>query len=258
MSILFASLIFEASLRTKPQPEAEMNLKHIVLLVLLGGSVCTTLFTAELLDFSLKTMGFGWTTSYLFPRILMFVLAIAFSYFMLKAFGTGRGRVFKIITTVVVIGVWIGGYLAINPPYLDDMNKRGTEIAASKYANSSTVAIINEKHPGFEGVIFIAAPSCGFCKGTAPKMSLLQSREPGADVLTLLCTSDGADIARFEEESGVTDLEFVLPSDLNDAVQLCQGSFPSYLYFKDGNVVHQWHNEEFGYPALTWIENGLN
>ena len=103
----------------------------------------------------------------------------------------------------------------------------------------------------------IASPSCPHCMVAANKISLLKARNPKRDVKVLMYTLTQEKIDDFISDSGVDDLDYKLTENENALLALCQGKFPSFFYIKNKKVVHKWNNRELGYPALDWIEAGL-
>lgn len=85
----------------------------------------------------------------------------------------------------------------------------------------------------------------------------MQKRVPELDVIVFVFTEDSSSVQAFKKDTGVDELSFLAVPKPKVSIELCLGKFPTFLYFKNGKVVHRWFNAQFGYPALDWIESGL-
>ncbi|MCF8465082.1 MAG: hypothetical protein K9G41_09580 [Flavobacteriales bacterium] len=218
--------------------------------------VCLGIITFKsdyLIQLGLVSLNFGWMLSYLFPKVLVLTIAsvlIAVVWPMIRLSGG-----YRFLIGFLILGLSAGGYLLVNIPYVE-WGKTGTDMT-DEMAGNPIESYLNLNHPGFDGVVCLALPSCSHCEVAVPKLALVKKRVPDLDVLVFVFTDDSSRVGSFQKNTGVENLPFVLAPDPANSSVLCQGSFPGFLYFKNGKVVHRWFNSEFGYAALDWVESGL-
>jgi hypothetical protein len=78
------------------------------------------------------------------------------------------------------------------------------------------------------------------------------------DVAIFLAAKDSASLDYYIEETGASELDYFLVQDPEGMHELSRGSYPTFIYIKNGKIIHRWSNDNLGYPALDWIESGLN
>ena len=76
-------------------------------------------------------------------------------------------------------------------------------------------------------------------------------------IIQFIFSLDSAKIDNFIQETGASNLTYILAPDEKGTLELCQGRFPTFFYLKNNNVIHKWDNNNIGYPAYDWIEDGL-
>lgn len=211
-----------------------------------------TFKSGPMLDMGLTNLGLGWMASYLLPRMSVLVLTILLALLLWPA---TKALKFRILLTILVLGIGIGGYLIVNPPYIR-WTKQGTDMTA-EVGGHPIEAYLNEHHPGFDGVICLALPGCPHCKTAIPKLALMQQRVPDIDLFVFVFTEDSAKVTSFKQYAGVDHLPYVAVPEPKQSIRLSRGRFPAFLYFKDGKVVYRWSNNQFGYPAFDWVEAGF-
>ena len=192
-------------------------------------------------------------SSYLFPKVLLIILTAVLSWIVWPAFHTWKRL--QPLGALLIFSLAIGCYLIVNPPYIE-WNKKGTDMTAALLGNP-VAQYLHKNEPSFDGIICLALPGCPHCEVAIPKLALMQQRKPDLDVMVFVFTEDDAQVANFQKDCGVESLPFKAVPDPNNSIELCQGKFPTFLYFKDGKVVHRWFNWEFGYRAFDWVEAGL-
>jgi len=216
--------------------------------------IATTTFRSDLLiEYGITDLNWGWMASYLFPKALVLALTtllIVALWFKLQPLGR-----YKFVGALVLFGLSIGGYLLVNTPYIEWI-KKGTDMT-SESASNPIEEYLNQSQPNFDGVICLALPGCPHCEVAIPKLALMQKRVPEIDVIVFVFTKDSSRVKSFQEDTGVDVLPFLAVPDPNNSIKLCEGKFPTFLYFKHGKVVHRWFNWQFGYPACDWVEWGL-
>ncbi len=219
--------------------------------------VCLGVITFKsdyLIQLGIASLNFGWMTSYLFPKVLVLAVAsvlIAIAWPMIRL-----SNGFKFLIGFLILGLSVGGYLIVNPPYIE-WTKTGTDLT-DETSGIPIEEYFNQNWADFDGVVCLALPGCPHCEVAISRLSLVKKRVPELDVLVFVFTEDSSRVGSFQKKTGVDELPFVMVPDPATSSVLCQGSFPGFLYFKNGKIVHRWFNDEFGYPALDWVEAGLN
>jgi hypothetical protein len=223
----------------------------LLLVVCLG---FITLKSDYLIYLGITSLSFGWMTSYLFPKVLVVTVAFVLIAIIWSMLRMSIG--YKFLIGFLILGLSVGGYLIVNPPYIE-WTKTGTDLTDAT-SGIPIEAYLNQNQPDFDGILCLALPGCPHCEVAVSKLALVKKRVPKLEVLVFVFTDDSSRVGSFQKETGVDELPFVMVPDPATSSVLCQGSFPGFLYFKNGKIVHRWFNSEFGYPALDWVEAGLN
>lgn len=214
-----------------------------------------TYYTEDLRSYALSTLGTGWMTAYLIPRAVLVFLVTLLLTVCWPLFAIPRRG--KVVLSVLITGVCVGGYLIVNLPFIDDWNKKGEELSGV-YPDNAVELILQEEFLEFEGVVFMALPNCPYCFQAYPDLKVLKQRNPQMDVATIVFGQDATRLEFFREHVGESDIPVFLLEDHQQATTLTQGKYPAYLYVRGGKVMYRWSNNQFGYPALDWVEQGLD
>ena len=156
---------------------------------------------------------------------------------------------------IVLSAGLIVGIAIERPIYSGDYNKEGKAVSIEK---NSLLDVILASQPNYDGLICIASPSCPFCKdAVSNRLRVMKERNPKLAIGVALFTSDSSNITRFQKETDSKNLDYFLSPDIKGTIDLCKGAFPTFIYIKNKKITHIWGNSQMGYPALDWIEAGL-
>jgi hypothetical protein len=227
--------------------------KILLVIILL---VCTIIYSIDIVNYSIDIVKVGWLVSFLTPKVLIIFLSGVLSVLVYRIMSLGKLK--RLLTGALVFFLPIGIYLMVHPPYVEDYEKRGVEVAEKSFPNNSIILRINETQPQFNGLISIASPGCAHCIKATSKMSRMLARDPSLDLIVFLYTKKQEKLDKFRAKATADNLPIVMVPDGDDAMILCQGRFPTFLYMKNGDIIHMWSNDQFGYPAFSWVENKLN
>lgn len=233
------------------------GLKIILSLAVVSAIALITIQSQVISDFTLSTFNWGWMASYLFPRVLTIALGVWLALISIS-FING-GKLLKLGLGTLVVGLCIGGYLMINLPYLDDWNRTGSELSEEELGSTGYVEdFLNNQFNNYEGIVCLALPDCPHCISSMPKLEKLQSRVNDLNVSVLVFADDSTGLQRFSGHVGPTGIPVFLAPNPKESYVLSRGRFPSFLYLRNGKIVHRWRNGQFGYPAMDWVESKLN
>ena len=197
--------------------------------------------------------GYSWTFSALSSWIIIFICSALILWITLRA---KEKKLLFIIVGITLSIAMIAGNFIVRPIYQGDYTKKGQTVSISE---NSLLSIVLEKTPNYNGLICIASPTCPFCKEAAEtRLKVMKERNPKLQIGIALFTSDSSNIERFQSETETENLDYYLSPDEKGTIDLCHGAFPTFIYIKDKKILQIWTNGEMGYPALDWIENGLN
>ncbi|MDB4678102.1 hypothetical protein OAE93_00070 [bacterium] len=231
-----------------------MKILRTILAVLLTFGICLAIFRSDnLIQYGIAELGWGWMNSYVFPKGLLLVLSAVLAWAIWPVFHSWKQL--RFVGALLIFGVTIGGYLIVNTPYIEWV-KTGTDMT-DKLAGNPVQVYLNQNQPEFDGIICLVLPGCPHCEVAVPKLALMQKRVPKLDVIVFVFTEDSSEVRSFQKDTGVNKIPFELIPDRNNSIELCEGKFPTLIYFKNGKVVHRWFNWQFGYPAYDWVESGL-
>lgn len=197
--------------------------------------------------------GFSWTFAALSTWLVLIICAILILWMSFRA---KQKKTIQIILGCVLSIALLFGNFIVRPIYQGDFNKEGQVLNISK--NTLLHSILN-KQADYNGLICIASPTCPFCKQAAKtRLKVMKERKPSLQIGIALFTTDTNELERFRKETETQNLTYYLIQDAKGVLDLCHGAFPTFIYIKDKKVVHIWKNNQFGFPALDWIENKLN
>lgn len=232
-----------------------MKFLRTTLSIFLILGICLIIFRSDLLiQYGIVELAWSWMNSYLLPKGLLLILSAVLTWAVWPVFSSWKR--FQFLGLLLVFGIAIGGYLLVNPPYIEWI-KQGTDMTAELSGNP-VEKYLNQNQPDFDGIICLALPGCPHCEVAISKLALMQKRVPEMDVMVFVFTEDSTKVNSFQKDTGVETLPFQAVPDPDDSIELCKGKFPTFLYFKNGKVIHRWFNWQFGYPAIDWVEAGLN
>lgn len=124
--------------------------------------------------------------------------------------------------------------------------------------NHAIATQINESIENFEGLVLIARPGCPFCKeAIEDRMVQLEKRNENIKVAVYLAQGVESHLDLYKSENTKDIPFFVKDREFGDNDVLRITGFPTFVYVKDGGLIHQWSNDDFGYRSLDWIENQL-
>ncbi|MCB9185765.1 MAG: hypothetical protein H6601_03380 [Flavobacteriales bacterium] len=224
-----------------------------LLIVLVIGAIALNSDAITL--YFLEALQFSWTMSNLLPRVFVIMSTAAILILLLPLLNLSK--LTKAVVGFLISAICIGGYLSINLPYIDDW-VRGGESLKGKLEGNQIELYLNSAQPNYDGLVFMALPNCPYCFQAFPKLEMLKHRDPNLDVSVFVSARDSAGLNFFNEHIGSTTIPVYLIDDRDQATALSNGKFPTFLYFKEGKVVYRWSNNQFGNPALDWVENRLN
>jgi len=217
--------------------------------------ITTVLGSGAIMQFGMDSLGLGWTASFVAPRLLMLLLtALLVSVFWNAA---QVGSRMKVVLSILLFSACVGGYLAVNLPYKVDWSRTGTDMGGKLDGNPIEL-MLNESQPDFNGLVMLALPNCPYCFEALPKVRAIKQRQPDIDIAVFVFARDSGRMEFFKEHIGSVDFPVYLITDRGFSKEICGGMFPAFLYYKNGKVVHNWAYNEFGYPALDWVEDRLN
>ena len=197
--------------------------------------------------------GYSWTFSALSSWIIIFICTVLILWITIRS--KERRLLHIIIGASLSIGMLVGNFI-VRPIFQGDYTKKGQTVTISE---NSLLSIVLEKNSNYDGLICIASPSCPFCKEAAEtRLRIMKERNPKLQIGIALFTSDSSHIEQFQSETETENLDYYLSPDEKGTIDLCHGAFPTFIYIKDKKILQIWTNGEMGYPALDWIENGLN
>lgn len=231
------------------------NAALLVGLALVLLMIMPVLGSDAIMQFGMNSLGFGWTAAYVAPRLLMLLLTVLLVSVFWNAAQVGLRM--KVVLGILLFSACVGGYLAVNLPYKVDWSRTGTDMSGKLDGNPIEV-MLNEPQPDFNGLVMLALPNCPYCFEALPKVIAVKQRQPELDIAVFVFARDSGGVEFFKEHIGSVDFPVYLMTDRDFSKEICGGLFPAFLYFKEGKVVHNWAYNEFGYPALDWIENLLN
>lgn len=218
-------------------------------LVVLLLSLLLIIFPDVLYNYGISG-GWSWTFSALSHWIGILVLStvgVILLPFQMK-------KIYATLLKITVVLALLGGYFFVRPIYQGDYKKADREL------NDATNSVLTEvlaAKPGFEGVICIASPGCPFCK-IATRYRLKEiKRRTNLGVGVFLAAKDSSAITAYSEETESPELDYFLVENTDGMNQMSEGRYPTFLYIKNKKIVHKWSNDNLGYPALDWIESGM-
>lgn len=231
-----------------------MKLIRRTLAVLLIVGICLAIFRSEyLIQYGVVQLNWGWMSSYLFPKGLLLVLTSLFVWMVSNKLSPSGW--FRFFSVLILFGISVGGYLLVNKPYIEWV-KKGTDMT-TELAGNPVEIYLGHNQPDFEGVVCLALPGCPHCEVAIPKLAMMQNRVPKLDVMVFIFTEDSLEVSSFRNDVGVHQFPFDIVPDADNSIELCRGRFPTFLYVRNGKVIHRWFSSEFGYPAFDWVENRL-
>lgn len=203
----------------------------------------------------LVSIGLQWTFAFAAGPLIVLCASILTAISWLRS---DLKATLRLIVSLISFAVILGLYLIINPPYIEDWSKEGESFNPEDFSGNSVELYVQELNPEFDGLVCVASVDCDHCAKAVRKLNTLQSRVPDLDLLVLLYTLDKSKIDSFRVVTDSPNLSMALVPDQDGTLFVTQGGFPTFLYVRDGEIIHRWHNDTFGFPAHTWVENRLN
>jgi hypothetical protein len=194
----------------------------------------------------------SWTLSSLLTWVIVLLLSI-FAVFALRFILKGKWA--KILFTFLLPLALLGLMFAVNPIYVGDYVKKGE---ALNIENHVLLDIVEDYKSDFDGIVAVVDYNCPFCRiATKERLTKINLRKTDIDMVLTLNTSDLEKIEGYAASTKSKSLHYLQHKPEADIVELIKGAFPSFVYIKNGKILHKWRNSELGFPALDWIEGGL-
>ena len=186
-------------------------------------------------------LGSSWTFSFTAPYILSLIAIFLFAYQFNSVFKQKLNSFSKIIS-IVSFFVLGGIAFAVNPIYEGDFSNTYDEIV-----------ITGTKEVVPEGLTMLALPGCPHCYGRIGTLNRLLKRNPGLKIQIIFQANAESVIAEYESKllSNISVLVYENDKMLN---QLGIRKYPAFLYNNNEGLLHKWKNDDFGNPALDFIE----
>lgn len=195
---------------------------------------------------------FSWTFSKLLPWFIVLLMSLIITVIVVRAL---RNRSLKIFSGFLIPVLLLGVMFAINPIYSADFVKKGT---AQQIDDHRLIAIAEGFKPNFDGIVAIVDSNCPFCrKATRERLNIMAARNVDIDIALTLNTADREIIDDYIERTNSSELDYIPHEPSEKLLQLTGGVFPTFVYIQSGQILHQWKNSELGYPAIDWMESGL-
>lgn len=233
-----------------------MKTIRILIIVLAVVAIGKLSFSSDRLTiYALDTWRLGWMQSYLAPRLLVVFLALISVFVTLPMLSLSK--VAKWFVGILILGAAIGSYLSVNLPYINDWVRAGTalngDVSASEIENQ-----LKSDDQESDGLFMLALPSCPYCLEQFETLERLALRNPDLNIAVFVAGADSVSVNEFKNHVGESQIPTYQISDREEVSELSEGRFPTFLYYKNGSVVYRWSNQQFGYPALDWVEAGLD
>lgn len=202
-------------------------------------------------EFAVADGQLGWFSSYLLPLgMLSFFLALLVG--LLVPF-VDQARHIKGMMMLVVICLTYATYFLVNRSSPADWIATGTDMTIVTESNP-VQDFLNSEQPGFNGLFCFAMPGCSHCEMALPRLEVLKDRSPKMDVMIFVFATDTVEFQEYERLTALRNVLYTMVPEPMAAIALCEGSFPSFFYFKDGKISYRWLNEQFGFQALDRVE----
>jgi hypothetical protein len=195
----------------------------------------------------------SWTLSSFLGWIIAFVCALAVLIIVVKS-KIQKAAVKWSVALIMFIGILIGTF-AVNPIYSADYKKESIVLEKPNHALATQ---ITEQIENFEGLVLIARPGCPFCKEAIDnRLVELERRNENIQIAVYLAKGIEKDLDKYKSDKTKNIAFFVKDREFGDNDALTITGYPTFVYVKDGGLIHQWSNDDFGYRSLDWIENQL-
>jgi thiol-disulfide isomerase/thioredoxin len=212
-------------------------------------------FSSDVLTvYALDTWRLGWMQAYLLSRILVLLLSLCLMIALISLLD--HSKIAKWFVGILILGLPVGVYLAVNPPYINDWIRTGTELSRQK-GDSEIESRLNMSSSKPNGLIMLVLPSCPYCIEQFETLETLAARNSALEIAVFVVGSDSVAVQEFKNHIGESEITIYPISNREEIAELSEGRFPSFLYVKNGSVIYRWSNQQFGYPALDWVEAGL-
>lgn len=193
----------------------------------------------------------SWTLSFLSNWIVVFICGLIAGIILYKNLKGIQKYIFSLLVFLTPLGI----YFAVNPIYEGDFRKKAITRDIDKNDILSDVLAYKKD---FNGVVCVASNSCPYCVvAVRNHIRLLHSRNKAQDVLVFLSYGDETVIKEFREKTESSNVPIIVNTNAEGKIDLETAAIPAFIYIKKGKIVHQWRNDDMGYPALDWIESGL-
>jgi hypothetical protein len=194
----------------------------------------------------------SWTFSSLLTWIIVLLLSVV-AVLTLRNLITAK--LVKTLFTFLLPLLLLGLMFAVNPIYVGDYVKKGE---ALNIDNHVLLDILEDYKSDFDGIVAVVDYNCPFCRiATKERLKKIQTRNNKIDLVLTLNTSNQEIIDDYTESTESESLYYLVHQPEKDIIDLIKGAYPSFVYIKNGKIIHKWKNSELGYPALDWIESGL-
>ena len=227
---------------------------QLTILICLLAVGCVTFWSEAITLHAIDVWRFGWLFSYLLPRVVVLILCVfssgaVFLFLQLPKLG-------KAVLSFLVLALSVGGYLLVNPPYINDWTRTGTALAADDN-NTDAVDMLVDHNPNYNGLVMLVLPDCPYCIEQFETLKRLSARNPELNLSAVVVGRNSSDVEVFQAHVGPSEIPVFFAPNSMAVAKLSQGRFPSFLYLKGGAFVYRWSNAQFGFPALDMVEDGM-
>lgn len=217
-------------------------MKKYIYLVL----VALTLVFFPFIQLGLLRLGFSWTLSFAFPYFLLFLLGLAVALSLKSSFRRYPKALRYLLFPVLFASPFALGF-AIHPIYEGDYAKTGEKLSGK----------INFPNEGETDLVVLTIPRCPFCRESTFRINRLQRRNPQMKIKYLVCSTDPDAVDELRKDLD-PQIQIGLVQNLQEAIDLAEGRFPSFIKTEGERATYKWNNMQLGYRALDWIESGAN
>lgn len=227
-------------------------MRFVLIVLFLALGIVNVFLFKDWLDFGIES-GWGYTFSSLIGWIIAILSGIILIVLLAKSNLKSKGLRLG-LGIFLLLGI-CGFTFAVNPIYHADYQRESVPLNMENHVIAQE---LNSKVKNFEGVVLIARAGCPYCKDAIQQYLIpLAKREKVKNVAFYLAVGNEPDLEMYKDGVKEDILFHTKNVEIPESQALQISGFPTYIYVKDGAIIHQWSNNDFGYVALDWIEKGL-
>ena len=221
--------------------------KKIIAITLTLDALLIAIFCHNIEVFGTTNLDLSWTLSSILPKFLVLNLSVLGSWLLYTIYKKTWFWSIPIICSLIAF--------ISSPIYQGDYNKQGN--ANNTIKNNLIIERIKKENPKYNGLLAIVSATFPYCIDAVNRLKIMHKRSPDLDLSFTMHSQDSLQILRFKEKTNTINDTYYHTDNLTTIGMLSQGSFPYFIYIKNGKIIHRWNNEQLGYRALDWIEQGL-